>query len=139
VSLQQMLTQLNHSDTATRVNQGQYYEEISSKLMAPMNSRIALNHYDGADLVTTSADFSNSLATFRSQYKTYSNDLSRAMNTNCANKPQQFYDAVSAARSDRQALHTTVQSLNAMVTNYQNQFTTFAKTLPVSSNGADND
>lgn len=139
VTLQQTLTQLNHSDTATRVNQGQYYEEISSQLMAPMNSRIALNHYDGADLVTTAADFSNTLATFRSQYKTYANDLNKAMNTDCTKKPQQFYNAVSAARTDRQALHVTVLTLNGMVMAYQNEFASFAKTLPASSNGADND
>lgn len=139
MTLQQTLTQLNHSDTAVRVNQGQYYEEISSQLMAPMNSRIALNHYNGADLVTTAADFSNTLATFRSQYKTYANNLSKAMGIDCTKKPQQFYDAISTARTDRLALHTTVLALNGMVTTYDSQFTTFAQTLPLSSNGAEND
>ena len=139
VTLKQTLTQLNQNDTVVRVYQGQYYEEILSKLMAPMNSRIAMNHYDGADLVSTAANFSDTLNTFRAQYKSYASALTKAMNGDCTNHPQQFYDAISAARTDRDQLHETVVTLNGMVNAYADQFSNFAKTLPVSSNGNTND
>lgn len=130
VALKHTLQQLNYSDTALRVNQGQYYEEISTKLMAPMNSRIALNQYDGGTLVSIAADYTSTINTFRSRYTTYANALNTARRDDCSNQPQQFYDDIVTARKARLSLHDTVVELNGKIAKYAKQFASFTHTLP---------
>lgn len=139
ITLKSTLDQLNYNDTALRVNQGQYYEEISTKLMAPMNSRIALNHYDGGDLVSVAAEYAKQIDLFRANYTIYAKALTKARRDNCNEHPQQFYNDITSAGAARQALHETVVKLNAMVENYQTMFKDFAKTLPTTSDGVSND
>lgn len=134
-SLQQTLKQLNYSDTVMRVNQGQFYEEISSKLMAPMNSRIVLNHYDAGALVPIAANYATKLNVFRSEYTTYANALDKARGTDCTKGPQHFYDNVVSARTKRKKLHKTAGELNAMLKDYSSHFIDFSKTLPAPDDG----
>lgn len=60
------LNKLHSTDALLRVNLGQKYENISSRLMAPLNSRVALNSYDSLDLVETTVDFNRALDVFLS-------------------------------------------------------------------------
>lgn len=139
IVLKNTLEQLNYSDTALRVNQGQYYEEISTKLMAPMNSRIALNKYDGGELTTITADYVKQIDTFRMNYTAYAKDLKQAQSDNCSADPQHFYDDIVTTEQARQTLHASVLKLNDMVKNYSQTFKDFAKTLPKSADGIVND
>lgn len=135
VPLQGTLQQLTYSDTALRVNQGQYYEEISTKLMATMNSRISLNNYDGGNLISIAADYAKQIDEFRTRYTTYANALTATRNDDCSKDPQGFYDDLVTARNDRQDLRKVVIKLNALVNSYEDTFTTFSKSLSSQSNG----
>lgn len=135
IALKNTLDQLNYSDTALRVNQGQYYEEISTKLMTPMNSRIALNKYDSGNLTSITADYVKEIDTFREDYTAYAKALSQARHDNCSERPQNFYDDIVAAASARQTLHESVVRLNDMVKDYAKTFKDFAKTLPENASG----
>ena len=58
VSVRSSLQRLHANDALTRVNLAREYETISDKLMAPMNSRIALNKLDGVAAAKTTVEFS---------------------------------------------------------------------------------
>lgn len=129
VDAQSVLTQLHASDALLRVNRGQLYESISTKLMAPFNSRVALNKYDGSKLIEQSATYERQLDDFRSSYKSYDEAMTKALKINCVNEPVAFYDSVADARTKRQAVHQSTLALQETLQNYKDQFETFAGTI----------
>ena len=124
---QTSLNQLHASDALLRVNRGQLYESISVKLMAPFNSRIALNRLDGADLVSTATDYERELADFRIKYQQYEEAMSQTLRINCTNEPVAFYDSVSDTREKRQKVHDATMTLHRTIADYKAQFESFAK------------
>src|SRR4051812_38508816 len=57
LSAQSTLNRIHANDALSRVHLGQEYETISTKFMAPMNSRIALAKLDNVELTRTTVDF----------------------------------------------------------------------------------
>jgi hypothetical protein len=123
------LTQLHASDALLRVNRGQLYDLISTKLMARMNSRIALNRLDGAGLVSATAGFDSTLETFRSRYQSYEEQLSTTLHIECQNKPVEFYQAVQRTRELRGLVHEAIQGLGQYIGQYSREFDTFRTTF----------
>lgn len=85
------LQQLHRSDASLRVNRGQLYESISTKLMARLNSRLALNRLDGSELVAAAARYERSFTQFRTNYQAYEEQLSALLRINCKKQPEDFY------------------------------------------------
>lgn len=129
VESQSILRQIRSSDTLLRVNQGQRYEQMASRLMAPMNSRIALNQFDGQDLLSTTSDYGKTLSSFRDKFRSYDKEISKAIGIDCRENPQEYYYAVAEAREDRSDLHETVVELNGLLKQYRKQFESFADSL----------
>lgn len=129
IDAQSVLTQLHASDALLRVNRGQLYESISTKLMAPFNSRVALNKFDGSKLFAQSTNYEQQLNEFRSNYKDYDEAMTRTLRINCANEPVAFYDSVGEARSKRQLVHQSVIKLQESIQNYKTEFEAFAGML----------
>jgi hypothetical protein len=129
VDAQSILTQLHASDALLRVNRGQLYESISSKLMAPFNSRVALNKFDGSKLVAQSATYETQLNEFRSYYKSYEEAMSKTLRINCVNEPVAFYDSVADARTKRQQVHQKIVALQSIIQAYKAEFERFAQQL----------
>jgi hypothetical protein len=127
VKSQTTLYQLHASDGLLRNNQGQQYELISTKLMAPLNSRIALNRLSGLKLTATSLEYDRQLSNFRSSYKTYEEGMSRVLKIDCVGQPEEFYNGVNETREKRQKLHGDVVTLNALLQTYKEDFEAFAK------------
>jgi len=127
IDAQATLNRLHTSDALQRVNQGQLYESISTKLMAPFNSRVALARLDGVTLVSLATTYDQQLAAFRTNYQQYEEGISSLLNMNCTNQPVAFYDAVADVRTKRQIVHDNVVSLQKTVQDYQNAFEDFAK------------
>lgn len=119
------LAQLHASDALLRVNRGQLYDLISTKLMARMNSRLALNRLDASKLVSSSAAFDRTLAEFRTNYQLYEVQLSNTLKINCKKQPVAFYDAVGEARQRRVAVHASVEKLQDYIDEYSREFDTF--------------
>lgn len=134
-TIQSGLQHLQQSDRVLRVNLGQHYDSIARRLMAPLNSRIALNGLDGVDLAKTTVDFNAEFSTFQKDYSTYDTTLSDAMSTNCGKSPVDLYNAITNARAARQLVYADTQKLNASVTTFQQQFETFAAQQTTANTG----
>jgi len=132
VEAQSTLTQLHASDAGLRVNRGQLYELISTKLMAPFNSRVALNRLNGASLVTVATSYESQLAAFRTLYQQYEEAMSGTLRINCKNQPVAFYDSVNDTRTKRKKVNESTLLLQQTVEQYKAEFEKFAKTIPES-------
>lgn len=118
------LDSLHSSDALMRVNLGQQYSNILTSLMSPLNSRLALNQVDTVSLVTTSVDYNETLAEFRSDYSSYESSLKRVIDMKCQQEPVRFYAAIETARKNRLVLHKTVKELSSLLLRYQKDFRT---------------
>lgn len=127
VDAQSTLSQLHASDALLRVNRGQLYESISTKLMAPFNSRVSLNKLDGANLVTVAANYEKQLTEFRVSYQQYEEAMTKTLRINCANQPVAFYDSVADTRTKRRKVHDSTTQLHQIVRDYKAEFEIFAK------------
>lgn len=124
---QATLSQLHASDALLRVNRGQIYESLSTKLMATFNSRVALNRLDATQLVTVSNLYERQLTTFRNDYQSYEQQMSDTLKIDCSKQPVAFYDAVASARSKRTKVHENVVNLTKQINDYKAAFDAFEK------------
>jgi len=125
VSTKNTLNRIHVSDALLRVNMGQIYESMSTKLMDRFNGRVANNSFNDDNLVSVTTDYKLVLDTFRSDYKTYEEQLSLVIGIDCSKQPVAFYDAVYSARNKRNQVHADVVKLNQYIDKYQlavNQF-----------------
>jgi hypothetical protein len=125
VDAQTKLTRLHTADALLRVNRGQLYEQILTKLMSPFNSRVALNNLNSAELVSIAATYQTQLMEFRSTYQQYEESLSEALKVNCTNQPVAFYDKVAIARDKRKKVHDSTSKLKQSIETYRSSFNAF--------------
>ncbi|MFI5212745.1 MAG: hypothetical protein ACHQTE_02175 [Candidatus Saccharimonadales bacterium] len=133
VEAQTSLNQLHASDALLRVNRGQLYESISTKLMAPLNSRLILNRLDGLKLVSITTDYDRQLADFRTIYQQYEQAMSRTLAFDCRNQPVAFYDSLTDTRARRQQTHEASVTLENTIQKYGTEFETFADNFKAST------
>jgi hypothetical protein len=127
VEAQSILNQLHASDAGLRVNRGQQYEFMSTKLMAPFNSRLALNQLDSGGLPAIASRYNEELTKFRQTYQTYEETLTTTLRINCKNQPVAFYDSLSSARQKRVKVHESAVRLHQLIQEYKTEFEKFAK------------
>lgn len=127
VDAQSILFQLHASDAGLRVNRGQIYESVSTKLMAPLNSRLVLNRLDSVELVSIAAKYQQQLQEFRSLYQEHEEAMSEALDMNCTEQPVAFYDQIEETRQKRQLTHESTVTLHETIMEYGNEFEAFAK------------
>lgn len=127
VEAQSTLYQLHASDALLRVNRGQLYESMSSKLMEPFDSWLTLNSYNPSDLISIASDYNNKLTDFRSAYQQYEEAMSKTLQLNCVNQPVAFYDSVADTREKRTKVHDATLELHKLIGDYKKAFDQFAK------------
>lgn len=127
-SIKSTLNQLHVSDTLLRVNRGQFYESMSSKLMTKFNARLNNNGIDNNAFVTITNDYTTLLNTFRTDYQLYEIQLSNTIAINCFKQPSTFNDAVVQARVLRNKVHDDVNNLNSQLVSYQTGVNTLLAT-----------
>lgn len=127
VDAQSTLFQLHASDAGLRVNRGQLYESMATKLMAPLNSRIVLNRLDSVTLVSIADEYGKQLQQFRAQYQEYEQAMSATLDINCVNEPVTFYDSVADAREKRALTHESAMALHKTIQKYGEAFNVFAR------------
>jgi len=125
VSAKNTLNQLHASDALLRVNRGQLYESMSTKLMARFNSRADSNHFNVKDLATVTQSYGTALTTFREDYKSYEVQLATALTIDCLKEPVSFYDAVALTRNKRAQVHVDVVKLHQYIDDYKVTFDAF--------------
>lgn len=116
------LNQLHRTDTSLRVNQGRTYEFVGTKLMARLNSRLALSQLDAGELVNSTARYGRALESFRTAYYSYETQLSIVLRIDCKENPEAFYYGVIDAQKKRQAVHDQVKELNKLSSEYYKEF-----------------
>ena len=134
-SAKNTLSQLHASDALLRVNRGQIYESMTTKLMSPFNARIASNSLDASDLVTVTSNYGIALTTFRNDYQAYEEKLSLALRIDCSKEPVSFYDAVTSSRTKRVQVHQDVVKLHQFIDKYSLDTNEFADKF--AANGGD--
>jgi hypothetical protein len=121
-----VLVQTHASDAPVYINRNQQYFSISDKLMAHLNSRLTLNRYDATQLVKTASDFNAALSRFRTDYKTYDDDMADLIKVDCNKTPVEFYDRVADARAERGKVHDDVDRLNTLIDQYSGNVSDFS-------------
>ena len=127
ISSKTTLNQLHVSDALLRVNMGQAYESMTTKLMDKFNNRISSNSLSNSDLVAVSKDYVSALDGFRLDYIAYEAQLSLALKVDCEKQPVDFYDAISVAYKGRNIVHDDVLKLNQYIDKYQLALDKFEK------------
>jgi hypothetical protein len=125
--VQAALSRVHANDALLRVNRGQLYERLSTKLTVPLNSRIALNRLDGSTLLTTTSSYEQHLNDFRAHYQAYEENLSATMRIDCKKQPAKFYDSLQTAREKRQIVQESTHQLAKDIDEYKQAFTEFAR------------
>lgn len=123
---QSSLSRLHASDALLRVNQGQAVESISSRLMTPFNSRMALDQLDGGPMTSITSQLADQLDKFRTSYQSYEEATSRAIAIDCVKQPVAFYDAVNDARTKRVLVHDQMMAIQKSIKDYRTAFEAFA-------------
>jgi hypothetical protein len=136
VSAKNRLNQVHAADGLLRVNRGQIYESMTTKLMSRFNNRVSTNNFDASALVTITNNYNSALATFRTDYITYEQQLSSAMQIDCTNEPISFYDAIATARISRSQVHTDVIMLHQYIDSYAVAFNAFTNNFVLTKTGS---
>lgn len=119
------IQQMHVNDGPLRVNRGQVYDSMSTKLMTPLNSRLIVNKLDASSLVKLTAQYDKTLTDFRESYKKYDNQVSNVLKIDCTKQPVSFYDAVAEARKQRTTVHGHVVRLHELIKEYGTALGTF--------------
>lgn len=125
-SAKSSLERLHRNDASLRVNRGQLYEHTSTKLMARLNSRLALNRLDGAELVAAAAQYERTLGDFREAYRLYEEQLTSTIRTNCVKQPEVFYYRVLDTRTKRESVYKMTIEINKYSNEYYQAFGRFS-------------
>lgn len=112
------LNQIHANDTPVYINRNQAYFSISDKLLAHLNSRLALNSYDTSVLVKITNSYNNEITKFRSVYKQYDDAMAELVKRNCSRQPVGFYTTVADVRKLRGAVHDSIAKLHALIVQY---------------------
>ncbi|HRC28527.1 MAG TPA: hypothetical protein PKV96_04045 [Candidatus Saccharimonas sp.] len=122
VGVQSSMQRVHSSDALARYNLAQQYNIISTKLMAPMNSRVSLNKLNGVAMTQTTVDFDETVSEFKLMYQQYEETTSRALKMNCKDQPVSFYDTLVMARSQKAAVRDAINRINILLQQYDTQF-----------------
>lgn len=119
------LGQLHANDGPVFVNRNQAYFSISDKLIARLNSRLALNRFDTTPLAKVASEYNSALAEFRTSFKRYDDSMKSVTRMNCVKQPAQFYDDIAEARDLRGNVNQAIKKLHAKINDYRDAINTF--------------
>jgi len=125
LSTKNSLTQLHANDALTRVNMGQIYESMYTKLMDKFNSRLSNNKLNNTDLENSANEYSSALDKFRQDYISYEEQLAKTIAIDCTKQPIVFYEAVVNSRTKRNIVHEDVIKLTEKIDLYQSYLDQF--------------
>lgn len=113
------LNQLHASDALLRVNRGQVYESILTRLMERFSDRLDSNGLDNKATTTVASSYSRELDKFRTDYKAYEEQLSLAIKIDCQQNPEDYHYAIEDAREKRNVVHQDVENLHRYMDDYE--------------------
>ena len=132
ISLKNTLNQIHVSDALLRVNMGQRYELMSTKLMDRFNGRVSSNNFNNVGLVSVSGNYKTTLDFFRIDYKLYEEQLANAIKIDCVEDPASFFEAIIVARYRRNQIYADITKLNNFIDQYRSEVEKFEKIFQAS-------
>lgn len=114
-TIEPSLTQLHSNDALLRVNVGQNYESIGTRLLNRFSARVQFNNLNNSNLVTANDEYDKSLVLFRNAYRDYEVSLSELIALDCQKEPTRFFNTLENTRSKRQAVRQQVEAVNAQL------------------------
>lgn len=120
-AVQSVLSQIEKTDAALRINRGRVYNEILDLFYA-MNARLAANKISAASLVTITSDFDSELTHFRSDYNSYDDELNDLISMKCQEQPADFYEQLNKVRELRAGLADRTDRLDGLLDSYWTEF-----------------
>lgn len=125
VAIKSSLNQLHAADALLRVNRGQVYESMASKLMDTFNARLSNNSLDNKAMVTATANYRTALTTFRTDYIAYEQRMSETLRIDCVSQPNTFHASLLLARELREIVHQDVEKLHNYINDYRSSVNSF--------------
>lgn len=120
VGAQVILQKIQYNDAANRVNRGQTYESLVTRMMIPMNGRSAVNGLSSsaATLAGITTRYQQKLDDFKDDYENYDDALTATLRVKCQQKPADFYNNLVEARKQRSGLAQDIAELDQLVGEY---------------------
>jgi len=125
LSIKNSLSQLHASDALLRVNRGQVYESMGTKLMDTFNDRLASNRLDNKAMTSVTSRYRTALDTFRTDYIAYEQKLSETLHIDCSSQPNTFHASLEQARKLRSTVHDDVLKLHRLIDDYRSSVSDF--------------
>lgn len=119
ISIKTSLNQLHVTDALLRVNRGQVYESMGTRLMDRFNDRLGSNNLDNKAMLSVTGSYRGQLNTFRSDYIKYEQSLSATIATDCTTNPTLFHMNLMEARRLRGIVHSDVLKLHQLIDDYR--------------------
>lgn len=121
VGVQVVLQKIKYNDAANRVNRGQGYESLVTRMIIPMNSRAAVNGFSNsaASLANITSRYQQSFKNFKKNYDNYDDALNSTLRIKCQEKSTEFYTHLTEARKYRTNLANDITSLTQIMEEYR--------------------
>lgn len=124
LAAQGSMQRLEQSEAVSRRNRGVSYES-ALRLMAALNSRIAINKLNAPNLGTLTSEVEKKRTEFTEKYLTYNNSFTVTMKlASCREQPVTFYDYLTQTRELRIALSATIDDIDRLLDQYQEELNT---------------
>jgi len=123
-----ILQQIEKREAVSRINRGRAYDQMLRQVSA-MNSRFAYNKISAPELIQLTAQLQAAVDKFRANYDHYDSDLSNAMRLDCKNKPVDYYNTITQARADRDAVGDQVNAINDLMRQYREAIVKYKETV----------
>ncbi len=118
---QTAISSVSATDAVAFVNIIQQLDPLSNRLMAPMNSRVALNKLDSVALTKTTVDFNAEATKFQSLYRDYVKSVNATTVMGCYNQPVEFYDNLTLLLQKRALVRASYERLMSLMAQYRSQ------------------
>lgn len=115
-TIRDLLVNLQHTDSRTRVYLGRHYETIISKFITPLNVRLVENNMSTTAFIDNQNSYVATRQNFTIDYIEYQKSLEELVAMDCKTEPTKFYDKLEIVRTKRKIVADDVAKLSKLGT-----------------------
>lgn len=125
LDVKKKISAVHQQDGLLRVNAGSAYDDISNKLIAKLNSKVASESLDGADLISNASSVRENRKQFDESYQVYELAMYQLLKSDCQSRQQQFYEDLQEVQQMRSDVYGSMNRTNQSIDNYYTSFEQF--------------